>query len=47
MIAEIRPENEASVRVAERLDMKKESQFIKLVKGKQMPHAIYVRYAEK
>ncbi|MBS6511670.1 MAG: GNAT family N-acetyltransferase, partial [Clostridiales bacterium] len=47
VIAEIRPENEASVRVAERLGMKKESQFIKLVKGKQMPHAIYVRYAEK
>lgn len=47
VIAEIRPENEASVRVAERLDMKKESQFIKVVNGKKMLHAIYVRYAEK
>ena len=47
VIAEIRPENEASVRVAERLGMKRESQFIKMVKGKQMPHAIYARYAEK
>ena len=47
VIAEIRPENRASVRVAERLGMKKESQFIKVVNGKQMPHAIYARYAEQ
>ena len=47
VIAEIRPENQASVRVAERLGMKKESQFIKMVNGKQMPHAIYARYAEQ
>ena len=47
VIAEIRPENQASVRVAERLGMKKENQFIKMVNGKQMPHAIYARYAEQ
>ena len=41
VIAEIRPENTASRRVAERLDMKCTGEFRKYYRGKQMPHLIY------
>ncbi len=47
VVAEIRPENTASVHVAEKLGMKVESVFTKIVNGKQMPHAVYVKHAEK
>ena len=43
VIAEIRPENLASRRVAERLGMKVTGQFVKTVYGKEMPHLIYSR----
>lgn len=42
VIAEIRPENTASVRVAERLGMKPVGSFIKQYHGKEMPHTIYL-----
>ena len=41
VIAEIRPENTASRRVAERLGMKCTGEFLKYYRGKQMPHLIY------
>ncbi|MCD8162604.1 MAG: GNAT family N-acetyltransferase [Synergistaceae bacterium] len=41
VIAEIRPENAASRRVAERLGMKTAGRFIKHYRGKDMPHLIY------
>lgn len=43
VIAEIRPENQASCRVAERLGMTVEGQFVKLYCGKEMPHLIYAK----
>ena len=42
VIAEIRPENSASRRVAERLGMIARESFVKIYKGKEMPHLIYV-----
>ena len=42
VIAEIRPENSASRRVAERLGMTARESFVKIYKGKEMPHLIYV-----
>ena len=42
VIAEIRSENSASRRVAERLGMTARESFIKIYKGKEMPHLIYV-----
>lgn len=44
VIAEIRPENTASRRVAERLGMKEEGRFVKQYRGKAMPHLIYAAY---
>lgn len=41
VIAEIRPENKKSRRVAERLGMKACGSFVKTYKGKEMPHMIY------
>lgn len=41
VIAEIRPGNTASRRVAEWLGMKVEGQFVKQYRGKAMPHLIY------
>ncbi len=41
VIAEIRPENKKSRRVAERLGMQVKSSFVKIYKGKEMPHLIY------
>lgn len=41
VIAEIRPENKKSCRVAERLGMQIKSSFVKIYKGKEMPHLIY------
>lgn len=41
VIAEIRPENSASRRVAERLGMTARESFVKIYKGKEMPHLIY------
>lgn len=42
VIAEIRPENKKSRRVAERLGMEVCGSFVKTYKGKEMPHFIYV-----
>lgn len=42
VIAEIRPENKPSRRVAERLGMEVQGSFVKTYKGKAMPHLIYV-----
>lgn len=41
VVADIRPTNAASIRVAERLSMTREGEFIKPVDGKQMPHILY------
>ncbi len=41
VIAEIRPENKKSRRVAERLGMQIKSSFVKIYKGKELPHLIY------
>ena len=41
VIAEIRPENSASRRVAERLGMTARESFVKIYKGKEMQHLIY------
>ena len=41
VIAQIRPENTASRRVAERLGMTVIGQFVKTYRGKEMPHLIY------
>ena len=46
VIAEIRPGNQASRRVAERLGMKVTGQFTKTVYGREMPHLIYSREKE-
>jgi len=40
--ATIRPENTASVKVAERLGMRKTGQYIKVYQDKEMPHDIYM-----
>ena len=37
----IRPENVASVKLAEKLGMRKTGEFIKTYQGKEMPHDIY------
>ena len=41
VIAEIRPENFPSCRVAERLGMTVEGSFVKRYRGKDMPHLLY------
>lgn len=41
VIAQIRPENTASCKVAQRLNMKIEGEFIKIYEGKEMKHLIY------
>lgn len=46
VIAEIRPENKASRRLAESLNMQIEGEFIKKYKGKEMVHLIYSIKAE-
>lgn len=46
VIAEIRPENLPSRRVAERLGMQVEREFIKHYRGKEMPHLIYSKTRE-
>lgn len=46
VIAEIRPENASSRRVAERLGMQVEGSMVKQYRGKKMPHLIYVKRAE-
>lgn len=43
VIAEIRPENMPSRRVAERLGMRAEGELVKHYRGKDMPHLIYVK----
>ena len=43
VIAEIRPENIPSRRVAERLGMRAEGELVKHYRGKDMPHLIYVK----
>ena len=45
VIAEIRPENMPSRRVAERLGMRVEGELVKRYRGKAMPHLIYVKHA--
>lgn len=42
LYATIRPENEASVKLAEKLGMRKTGELVKTYQGKEMPHAIYV-----
>lgn len=42
VIADIRPENVASIRVAERLGMRAEYEVVKRYRGKDMPHIVYV-----
>ena len=42
LYATIRPENEASAKVAIKLGMQKIGQYIKTYQGKEMPHDIYV-----
>ncbi len=42
VIAEIRPGNSASRRVAERLGMTERENFVKIYKGREMPHIIYL-----
>jgi len=42
LYATIRPENEASVKVAVKLGMKKTGQYTKIYQDKEMPHDIYV-----
>ena len=44
VIADIRPENTASRRVAARLGMQEEGVFDKFYYGKHMPHIIYAAY---
>lgn len=44
VIAEIRPENLASRRVAERLGMKVEGNLVKPYHGKEMLHLIYIKH---
>ncbi|MFL8674134.1 GNAT family N-acetyltransferase [Clostridioides sp. GD02404] len=41
LVADIRPENTASINVAKRLGMKKTSEYDKIYKGKVMKHDIY------
>ena len=41
VIFEIRPNNTASRKVAERLNAKLDGKFVKNVRGKEMPHLIY------
>lgn len=41
VIAEIRPSNISSIKVAQRLNMKLEDSFIKIYDGKEMEHLIY------
>jgi len=42
LYATIRPENEASVKVAMKLGMKKTGSYVKIYQDKEMPHDIYV-----
>lgn len=46
VIAEVRPENLPSRRVAERLGMRVEKKFVKHYRGKDMPHLIYSKARE-
>lgn len=46
IVAEIRPENHASRRVAEKLGMQIEGELVKHYRGKDMPHLLYF-YCEK
>lgn len=41
VIFEIRPNNISSIKVAEALNAKPSGTFVKIVKGKEMPHLIY------
>lgn len=41
IVCDIRPQNTASVAVAERIGMKKVGQFVKIYQGKEMPHLIF------
>jgi len=47
LYATIRPENTSSVKVAEKLGMRKTGQYVKTYQGKEMPHDIYVLENEK
>lgn len=40
-VADIRPENASSRRVAAALGMEEEGEFVKIYRGKEMPHLIY------
>lgn len=41
IICDIRPENKASIRVAEKIGMKVQGKFVKVYRGKEMPHLIF------
>ncbi len=41
VIAEIRPNNTSSLKVAERIGMRQEGEFVKIYKDCKMPHLIY------
>ena len=41
VVASIRPDNAASLRVADKLGMQLEGRHVKFVNGKEMPHLIY------
>jgi len=47
IVADIRPENTASIRVAERLGMRAEYEVVKRYRGKDMPHIVYVIKKDK
>ena len=42
LYATIRPENEASAKVAVKLGMKKTGSYVKIYRDKEMPHDIYM-----
>ena len=45
--AQIKTDNDASVKVAERAGFVRQGEFIKRYRGKDMPHYLYVKEAEK
>ena len=47
VICDIRPSNTASIRVAERLGMRQEGEFVKHYNGKDMLHRIYAMHREQ
>lgn len=44
VVCDIRPENQPSIAVAKRIGMAQNGSFVKLYKGKKMPHLIFELY---